>query len=121
MFTKDLYDKIEAIGVVKSVQRGTIDQEFGDYSGDNEPYDWGYQDYKISPVNLEKSVLIVKGINPTFGTPSTESKEYRYFVDPRAEFINNSTIRIYMTAPGGRYSSRWYSQIKCQWQVIESY
>lgn len=118
MFKNEMIDLISSITTIKSIQRGTIDQEFGDYTSDNEPYDWGYQDYKISPVNLEKSILLVKGINPTFGTPSTENSNYRQYVDPRSEFINNETIRIYMTAPG-RYSSRWYSQIKCQWQVIE--
>lgn len=111
---------IENIQCVKSIQRGTIDQEFGNYNSDEEPYDWGYQDYKISPVNFEKSVLIVKGINPIFGTPSEGSDNYNTFTDPHSEFVDNSTIRIYMTGTG-KYSSRWYKQIKCQWQVIEFY
>lgn len=111
---------IENMQCVKSIQRGTITQEFGNFDSKEEPYDWDYQDYKISPVDLNKAVLLVKGFNPTFGTPGSGSDHYNSFSDPRSEFVDNTTIRIYMTG-SGKYTSRWYKQIKCQWQVIEFY
>lgn len=120
MFENNIKEMIGSISAVKSVQRGTVDQEFIEGNG-NDPYSLGYQDYEISPINLQKSVLYITSFDQTFGTVPTSSSSFKSAYLPRAELVNNTTVRIYMTGFGktGSSSGKSYSRIRCQWQVIE--
>lgn len=110
--------KIDAIKIVKSVQRGTISEEFieGDAAFDN-----GYQDYIISSVNMQKSFLFISSFEQVFRTVPTSSSSYKSAFMPRVELINDTTIRVYITGFGktGSSSGKSYGRIRCQWQVIE--
>ncbi len=71
-----------------------------------------YIDIAISSVNTSKSLIFVEEMN---------GQQYsNVFYTPIAEFVNNTTIRVYMGAYTNSTTAMWL-QRGLTWQVIEFY
>ena len=79
-------------GAVKSRQEIVIDKQEECSVKDASFSQRYYYDFSISPVNVNKSFIIINGCNTT-------DSAYNYEVCAR--FINNSTIRVYNTRSSG--------------------
>ncbi len=109
------------IKTVKSVQRGTIGKQLIGENKNEDNYNVDasfdslfYIDIAISPVNMEKSIVLVH----TAMDNSSVSGSAHY-KSPCARLVSENYVRIYPTFASG---SNWtYYAEQIAWQVIEFY
>ena len=104
-------------GAVKSVQRIKIDQLL---EGKN-PSSISYFDSKISTVNVDKTILIIKRMDEYYQDPSTGSFSNDTCLAEHAEILNATTVRCYPTRSYSSGTYKYYYSYKLYIHVIEFY
>ena len=94
-------------GAVKSVQRGSYHNT--NNSKDGSEFGASYKDIAISPINIDKSFIIVYS---SYQPSSTGSQP------ANGRILSSTKIRIYGNLMSSHDEDRFYN---VQWQVIEFY